>query len=221
MNNKPLLLDCFSGAGGAAMGYYQAGFEVIGVDIKPQKNYPFRFIRADALEFIRLCGHWFDVIHASPPCQRYSRTKSIHNRKTWGNKNYPMLLESVRELLQRSGKPYIIENVEDAPLINPITLCGSMFTGLRVYRHRLFETNPPIYWPPMMCNHSYSMPASKGAYHTLANQDFITCVGHNFKASDGRIAMGIDWMTRDELAESIPPKYTRWIGEQLMNQIGF
>ena len=195
------------------MGYYRAGFDVTGVDIQPQKRFPFKFIQADALEYLE--AHWqeYDFIAASPPCQGYSVTRSLTK------KQYPMLIEAVRHLLNSIGKPYAIENVLGAPLVNPLLLCGSMFPGLKVYRHRLFETNPPIYWPPAPCNHIYSMPASKGEYHTLEKKDFITCVGHNFKAADGRIAMGIDWMTRAELAEAIPPAYTEFIGRQIIELI--
>ena len=203
------LLDTFCGAGGAGMGYHQAGFEVVGVDIKPQPRYPFKFVQADALEYIADHGHEFDVIHASPPCQAYSVTYSI------SNKNHPDLVDETREILQKTGKTFVIENVLGAPLINPLMLCGSMFKGVRVYRHRLFECQPPIYFAPMACNHSYTLPASKGEYHSLNGYDFITCVGNNFEASSGRVAMGIDWMTRAELAQAIPPAYTKWIGEQL------
>lgn len=204
----PRLLDLFCCAGGAAMGYHRAGFEVVGVDIRPQKHYPFEFHQADAMTY-PLDG--FDVIHASPPCQGYSVTQSIN-----GGSDAPRLVEKVREMLAETGKFYVIENVPGAPLINYVLLCGSMFDGLRVYRHRLFECSPQIIFPPATCSHKYSMPASKGEYHTLDAQDFITCVGHNFRGSDGRKAMGINWMNRDELSQAIPPAYTEFIGRQLM-----
>jgi DNA (cytosine-5)-methyltransferase 1 len=208
------LLDLFCCAGGAAMGYYRAGFtEIVGVDIKPQPRYPFKFVQGDALEYLAKHGQEFDLIHASPPCQAYSTTKSLHK------KTHPELIEPTRELLKATGKPYVIENVEGAPLVNPLMLCGTMFPGLRVYRHRLFECNPPIWFPPIACNHSFSMPAPKGEYHTLEKYEFITCVGHNFQAEAGRIAMQIDWMTRDELAQAIPPAYTKWIGKQMIELI--
>jgi hypothetical protein len=123
----------------------------------------------------------------------------------------------VTEHMSRTlGQQMVIENVVGAPLVNPVVLCGSMF-GLRVYRHRLFECDPPIYFPPFGCNHSFAMPASKGAYHVLDDDHpFITAVGHNFAAESGRRAMLIDWMTRDEMAQAIPPAYTEWIGAQLM-----
>lgn len=213
--SKQRLLDLFSGAGGCAVGYACAGFDVVGVDVAAQKHYPFEFHQADALEYCAQHGHEFDVIHASPPCQGYSKTQSIHN--TYGK--HPRMIEQVRAALMKTGRPYVIENVPGAPLINPLLLCGSMFPGLRVYRHRLFEINPPILCAPASCNHSFSMPPSKGVYHTLETKDFITCVGHNFKAADGCIAMGIDWMTRAELAQAIPPSYTEFIGRELMRQL--
>jgi DNA (cytosine-5)-methyltransferase 1 len=203
------LLDLFSGAGGAGMGYHRAGFEVVGVDIAPQPRYPFEFHQADALAYCAAHGQEFDVIHTSPPCQAYSITKSIH-----GN-DHPALIEATRDALIATGKPYVIENVVGAPLRSPLMLCGSMFPSLYVYRHRLFECNPPLFMAPATCQHSFKMPASKGAYHELNGTNFITCVGHNFKASDGRIAMGIDWMTRAELSQAIPPAYCEYIGRQL------
>jgi DNA (cytosine-5)-methyltransferase 1 len=132
------LLDLFCGAGGAAMGYYRAGYtEIVGVDIHPQKRYPFTFVQGDALEYLAAHGHEFDLIHASPPCQAYSRARMLQ-----GN-DHPDLVGPTRELLIASGKPYIIENVVGAPLINPIRLTGTMF-GLLTVRPRLFESNLPI-----------------------------------------------------------------------------
>lgn len=196
------------------MGYHRAGFDVVGVDIAPQPHYPFEFHQADALEYCAVHGHEFDVIHASPPCQAYSVTRSIH-----GNE-HPSLVPATRDVLATTNKIWVIENVIGAPLFNPLMLCGSMFPGLRVYRHRLFESNPHIWFAPATCHHSYAMPASKGQYHTLSNGNFITCVGHNYKAADGRVAMGINWMTRDELSQAIPPAYTEYIGAQLMRALG-
>src|SRR3989304_1613315 len=113
------LLDLFSGAGGGGVGSPRAGFEVVGVDIAMQKHYPFEFHQADALEYLAAHGHEFDVIHASPPCQGYSRLAFVRNMD-----NYPRIIEQLRDLLLQTVKPYIIENVPDAPLINPLTLCG-------------------------------------------------------------------------------------------------
>jgi DNA (cytosine-5)-methyltransferase 1 len=134
------LLDLFCGAGGAAMGYHRAGFDVVGVDHRPQPNYPFEFIETDALTFLREGGPirgWFDAIHASPPCQAYSAGARMRNGYA---KDHPRLIEPLRELLIQTGLPYVIENVPEAPLRSPMRLCGSQF-GLDVRRHRAFESN--------------------------------------------------------------------------------
>ena len=209
LTGKMRLLDTFCGAGGAAVGYHRAGFEVVGVDIAPQPHYPFEFHRAEALEYIREHGHEFDVIHASPPCQAYSVTKSLHDN------DHPDLVVQVRRTLEATHKPYVIENVPGAPLVDYVILCGTMF-GLRVIRHRLFECKPTIWFSPAACNHAGRMAPSKGQYHSLDGYDFITCAGHNFKADAGRKAMGIDWMTRDELSQALPPAYTEWLGRRIL-----
>jgi len=210
---KPRLLDLFCGAGGCSMGYHRAGFEVVGVDIKPQPRYQFEFHQADALHY-PLDG--FDVIHASPPCQAFTSARNMNNGKPH-QKQHPDLIDWTRLRLQKNQVPYIIENVPGAPLIDPLLLCGTMFDGLRVYRHRLFECGGFDPGPaPGKCNHTHRMGKSKGEYHTLEKSPFITCVGHNFQAKSGRVAMGIDWMTRDELAQAIPPAYTEWIGRRIV-----
>ncbi len=215
---RPRLLDLFCGAGGCSVGYHRAGFEVVGVDIKPMPRYPFKFIQGEALEYAAAHGHEFDAIHASPPCQAYSVTKSLTA------KAHPELVPQTRELLRAIGKPYAIENVPGAPLIDALTLCGTMF-GLDVIRHRLFECNPPLFFPPATCAHAgKSTSSSKGIKRagitrapTLADGfKFVTVVGHDYLVSEGRQAMGIDWMTRDELSQAIPPAYTEYIGRHLM-----
>lgn len=143
--SRPLLLDLFCGAGGAAMGYHRAGFDVIGVDLNPQPRYPFEFHQCDALEWLSYEQNEFDAIHASPPCQRYTALAKGNNANV---DDYPDLIAPTRELLQETGLPYVIENVPSAPLRYPITLCGEMF-GLSVIRHRLFESNLPL----LMCPH--------------------------------------------------------------------
>ena len=209
------LLDLFCGAGGAAMGYHRAGFdEIVGVDNRPQKRYPFTFVLGDALEYVAEHGREFDMIHASPPCQRYSVTRSIHGN----GDSHPDFVAATRMALQETGKPWVIENVPGAPLINPLILCGTMFPELRVYRHRLFESSPPVYFAPGQCSHTFTMPP-RGMYHTLDKYEYITCVAHNFQAESGRIAMAIDWMTRDELAQAIPPAYTEYIGGQMLRHM--
>lgn len=146
-SGKPRLLDAFCGAGGAGMGYHRAGFEVTGVDIQPQKRYPFRFIQGNALEYIYKHGHEYDAIHTSPPCQTHTNLNNIKKIKASTEANYLDLVPQTRALLEMIGKPYVIENVVGAPLLNPMMLCGSMF-GLKVYRHRLFESSVLLFAPP-------------------------------------------------------------------------
>lgn len=214
---RPLLIDLFCGAGGASMGYYRAGFDVLGVDHEPQKRYPFDFIEGDVFQLWDSLPHERAAAYAaSPPCQAYSVTRYIR-----GGADHPDHVAGTRDLLWRTGKPYAIENVPGAPLKNPIVLCGTMFPGLRVYRHRLFECRPAVWFPPAACCHwGRPMPSAiNGAFHTLDNQDFITVAGNRYRASDGRRAMGIDWMTRAELSQAIPPAYTEFIGRHLMRAV--
>lgn len=208
------LLDLFCGAGGAAMGYRRAGFEVVGVDINPQPNYPFEFHRADALSFYD--GTQYDVIHASPPCQRFS---DLAHRN--GNADdWPDLIAPIRKILVASGLPYVIENVEGAPLAAPITLCGTMFKGLRVIRHWLFESNVPLVAPPHVTPHPlvFTHDKRKRHYGKLdQNTSFVQVTGGgNCSAANKASAMGIDWMTGHELNEAIPLAYTEYIGKQLI-----
>jgi hypothetical protein len=270
---RPRLLDLFCGAGGAAMGYHRAGFDVVGVDIKPQPHYPFTFIRdnaldflvgkviddhsglrtleqADALEILRRSDETneireaarngldglvrdrvvrcpsrladppagfvlasFDAIHASPPCQRWSS-------KTRNGNAHPDLITPLRPLLEATGLPYVIENVEGAPLDNPIMLCGSSF-GLGVERHRLFESNVPLMAYP--CAHG----GQPRRYRLYDHGDwYMSRIVHVFGTGGGKgrehwqEAMGIDWTNdTDELREAIPPAYTELVGHQLLQHI--
>ena len=212
---KPRLLDLFCCAGGAGTGYSMAGFDVVGVDIKPQPNYPFPFIQTDALNLDPKFISTFDAIHASPPCQSYSDlAKRNGNADAW-----PRLIDPVREVLLRSGLPYIIENVEGAPVRNPIGLCGTMFHGLRVLRHRLFEANFPILTPKHGSHPKvHTFDKRKSHYgKTDDMRDFVQVTGGgNCTIAAARDAMGIGWMTKNELNEAIPPAYTRFIGKQLL-----
>lgn len=210
MSARPLLLDLFCGAGGAAMGYHRAGFDVVGVDLNPQPNYPFAFYQADALEFLLDFGGKFDAVHASPPCQRYS---AMSKCRPGIAEEYPDLVDQVRNLLVMNGLPCVIENVPGAPLLDPITLCGQMF-GLELYRHRLFESNIPLVAPE---HPKHVIPASKAGHWKPGTVMSIS--GHVSPMWKAREVMGIDWCTRDELAESIPPQYTRWIGTQLIQTL--
>lgn len=194
------------------MGYTRAGFDMIGVDIEQQPNYPFEFIQGDALdilkdkEFIKQ----FDFIHASPPCQAFSRVS--HQWREKGVK-YPSILEPIRNLLINSGKPFVIENVQNAPLLYPIYLEGPMF-GLKVIRRRLFESNLMIPQPKRI------KPVG-----TVPNGDYVTVVGHGCDGCGRKEvwekAMGINWMTKQELTQAIPPAYTQYIGNHLKWQIKF
>ena len=220
--HKPKLLDLFCGAGGAAMGYYQAGFDVVGVDINPQKHFPFEFIQADWEEPLSfLPGLWERegipyAVHASPPCQHFSSMT-----KRWGREDeHPDLIEDVQialRMLSDEGDaiPYVIENVPAAPLDDPVTLCGSMFglgsQGYQLQRHRIFESNV-FFFPPAMCAHQGQPLPVYGHAGGRSKRD-----GLKFPGTDAwREGMGIDWMTGKELAESIPPAFTKYIGEHLM-----
>ena len=203
------LLDLFCGAGGAAMGYYRAGFDdITGVDNKPMPRYPFRFIQADALEYLAEHGHEYDVIHASPPCQRYTRAQNASKNSG----AHPDLIEPIRNLLMLTKKLYVIENVIGAPLIDPKVLCGLSF-GLRVRRHRLFETNFFFLVPPDQCkNEDYYVIFGNEVRERRHGEH----AGRKNKINEGRIAMGIEWMTRKELSEAIPPAYTEYIGKRIL-----
>lgn len=217
------LLDLFCGAGGAAMGYHRAGFdEIVGVDIKPQKNYPFEFLHIDALApTLEIVLPWdvadFDVVHASPPCQRYS----LFSKNTGTAANHPDLVGPVRKRLQGWEVPYIIENVPGAPLISPVQLCGSSFglrtvDGLGLRRHRLFESTFTLWGS--QCSHGFEKD-SVGVFGNGTPQWFRKKHGRNARLSEWKEAMGIDWMTRDELAEAIPPAYTEYLGKQMIEQL--
>lgn len=194
------------------MGYHQAGFEVIGVDIEPQPNYPFEFHQSDAIEFIEKHGRDFDAIHASPPCQRYSKAKALATKG-----KYKKLIEPTREALIKSGKHYIIENVPGAPLINPTLLCGTMF-GYNLYRHRYFETSFNL---PLIGHPSHGLKQDKGGGKNRKRDVVLVWGKAQYKGylKRARKAMAIDWMNELEIAEAIPPYYTKWIGEHLMNQL--
>jgi DNA (cytosine-5)-methyltransferase 1 len=196
------------------MGYHRAGFDVLGVDHLPQPRYPFPFVRADALDYLAAHGREFDAIHASPPCQRFSRSRTIHG----SGDRHPDLIPSCRDLLANAGRPWVVENVPEARLNHPAVLCGLMF-GLRVLRHRAFEASFLLLGP--------SHPRHPGALTTgtstrrgngySTGRDGLVCVaGHNFNRAAGAWAMGIDWpMSQRDLALAVPPAFTEFIGRQL------
>lgn len=218
---RPRLLDLFCCAGGASMGYSRAGFDVTGVDIVHQPDYRFPFIKTDAMEVLRQLAESgtfndYALIHASPPCQGYSdlKTKLTHD--------YPMLIEPVRDLLKQIGLPYIIENVDGAPLIDPVVLCGTMFPELRVLRHRLFESNLELTAPPHGPHPLVFTHDKRKAHHGKLDQDtsYVQVTGGgNCSIKNAREAMGIGWMSKRELNEAIPPAYTEFLGRQAIRQI--
>jgi DNA (cytosine-5)-methyltransferase 1 len=227
--SRPLLLDLFCGAGGCAVGYHRAGFDVVGVDCKPQPRYPFPFLQADAINVLNAlldqntiywgeCGqslYDFAAIHASPPCQAYSAMGRAVATTA------PKLIRPLRRMLDMSGHPYVIENVEGADLCgNVVMLCGTMF-GLRVRRHRLFELGdgPLILTPSCQCRNGVMSGRLIG--HRVGGK---VAPGRTkpppARESDRREAIGVPWMTTMEARQAIPPSYTECLGRQILAQIG-
>jgi DNA (cytosine-5)-methyltransferase 1 len=206
------LLDLFCGAGGCSVGYHQAGFDVTGVDIDAHPDYPFTFVQADAMDVLadRDYLSTFDVVHASPPCQAF--TRASHLRQAQGHApNTLDLLTPSRELLQAWGGTWVLENVPGAPMANPALMCGSAF-GLLVRRHRWFDS--PLLLMNSGCYHD-QQGRPVGVYHVMG--DTIPNGGRTARTlEEGQQAMGIDWMRWADLKEAIPPAYTRYIGEQLL-----
>ncbi|WP_443042849.1 SAM-dependent methyltransferase [Streptomyces sp. NBC_00370] len=203
------VLDLFSCQGGAGMGYHQAGFDVTGVDLAPQPRYPLRFVQADALGYLREHGAEFDFIHASPPCQRYSRAQKIQGR------DHPDLIAPVRAALEATGRPWVIENVEEAAgeLRSPVTLCAAAF-GMRTYRHRLFETGGGFSFTPPP-HPAHLAPLTKMGRPRAAGH-FAHYVGNFSGVPEARADMGVPWMNRDGIRECIPPAYTHWIATAVL-----
>ena len=197
------LLDLFCCAGGAGMGYSRAGFEVVGVDINPQPNYPFKFIQADATDYLVNNYLEYDAIHASPPCQKFSSMQHIHKNK----EKHPDLIGPIRKYLVLCDKSYVIENVVGAPLRIDLFLCGTMFE-LPIANHRIFESNVPMPLLTMTCKHENLYDPYHGGEMGR---------GERKKRS---AAIGVDWfMTRPEVREAIPPDYTEFIGRILYNHL--
>ncbi len=214
--NRPRLLDLFCSAGGAAVGYARAGFDVTGVDITPQPRFPYAFIQADAMTF-PLDG--YDAIHASPPCQDYSR--AMRHLATPGR--YPRLIGPIRDRLAAAGIPWVIENVVGAPLPHQsdlfgrhgVLLCGTMF-GLRLWRHRLFETSFPVY-APCGCDHSLR---PMNPHHGATRKRWREHLGPGVSVE--RVwhqEMGVGFMSGIEADEAIPPVYTAWLGRLLLEHL--
>lgn len=224
---KPRLLDLFCCGGGAGMGYQRAGFDVTGVDIAPQPRYPFEFRQGDALEYLLKHGHEFDAIHASPPCQAYSKLAHL-------SRESPALIPKTRAALEKTGKLWVIENVVGSPLRDPKLLCGTMFNlrtkcGAALQRHRLFETNWDFITPA--CNHDGGVTI--GIFGAAPRNTALEKQHYSkpketrgrppkeivFRKSAAKEAMGIDWLLWGELKEAIPPAYTEFVGLQLKAQL--
>jgi DNA (cytosine-5)-methyltransferase 1 len=202
---KPRLLDLFCGAGGCARGYQRAGFYVVGVDNRPQPRYAGdEFVQAAALEDIREHGREFDAVHASPPCQAHSSIAKQQRTRRPSAYEHPDLVEDTQRLLRATGLPYVIENVLSAPLENAVMLCGSSF-GLDVRRHRLFESNVPILALP--CAHHWQTPRFRSLDKRHSGLASVVGVhGHLNYAGERALreaAMGIDWMSPEELAPAL------------------
>jgi DNA (cytosine-5)-methyltransferase 1 len=204
------LLDLFCKAGGCTRGYQLAGFYVVGVDIEPQPRYVGdEFIQGEALAYVAAHGHEYDLIHASPPCEGYSKAALQWRMK---GKVYPDLVAETRQALQKTGKPYVIENVPEAPLINPVCLNGAVF-GRRVHRPRLFECSFDL---PFFLQPIPPKPVKMG--RPVKEGDIVQPVGHFSGVAYARKEMECEWMNIEELAHAIPPAYTKWIGEQFLAQ---
>ena len=236
--SRPKLLDLFCCAGGAAMGYHRAGFDVVGVDLTPQPNYPFDFTNGNALNLLAHLltggrvstsrhpwGHFeladFDAIHASPPCQGYLNLGAV-NRALGREYEHATLIPATRELLEATGKPYVIENVEDAKkeMVDPARICGTGL-GLPLRRHRLFESNVPL--TGVACDHGRFTEKRYWTGWRPNGEHRLSTVVQIYGNAGGRehwpAALGVDWMTAKEMTECIPPAYSEHIGRQLLAHI--
>lgn len=217
--NGLTILDLCCKQGAASMGYWLAGFNVVGIDREPQPRYPFPFIQADLRDVDpQWLGQNFDAAAGSPPCWKHSDLAHRTGR------DYEDFIPETRALFQASGLPYVMENVEGAPLITPLTLCGTMF-DLRVSRHRGFESNllltAPRPCPPRHPLH-YTVDKRKAHYGQLDEwTDFVVVTGggNTTRGAASNAMGGLDWMTKDGMNQAVPPAYTEWIGRQLADHL--
>jgi DNA (cytosine-5)-methyltransferase 1 len=224
MRARPLLLDLFCGAGGAAVGYHRAGFDVVGVDIKHQPHYPFPFVQGDALvtldALIDGCvmgnatvGAWrlgdFAAVHASAPCQAYAEAATTRKRA-----DHPDLLDPTRERLIASGKPYVIENIATAPMPTSVLLCGATFR-LPIIRHRRFEVEPELVLLPSCC------PQRSHARAVTHGPGFYPYARGSWEAAWRKHVLPVvwPWMTLAEAGQAIPPAYTEHLGSHLIDHL--
>lgn len=229
--SHPVLIDFFCKAGGASMGYHRAGFRVIGVDKDPQPNYPFQFVRGDAIDLFDEMVWIYRpaAVAGSPPCWKHSRLRTRTQRE------YADFIPQFREKCRASGLPYVIENVEGAPLIDPILICGSMLRNARgelpiiddllLKRHRLFESNLPLEPPAAdLCQIGkragwwrafIDVHGGGGQRETRLPDGRRSCHGNKASESEAARLMGIDWMTAEEKNQAIPPVYTEYVGRAL------
>lgn len=218
VGSRPVLLDLFCGGGGAAVGYARAGFDVVGVDVEPQPEYPFAFIQGDALDFVddllQSTVQPYVAVHASPPCQGYT---PMTNRRP---SHEPLLIPDVRRLLRETDLPYVIENVVGAPLETPARLCGRAF-GLPSHRHRLFETPVALWSTPcgLVVDEDipvYGPPDGRRLWTRTDGTELRAWAS----VEDGQRALGIDWISDwRTLREAIPPAYTEFIGSQILEHL--
>ena len=220
---QKVVLDLCCGGGGAAEGYRRAGFRVIGVDIIDHSDtYPGFFVKADALEGLRLFGARADLVHTSPPCLAWTQGNAANDITV-----YPNLIAAHRAALRALGKPWVMENVPRAPLRRPMLLCGTMFglrtedsdgTMLRLKRHRHFESNIDLI-PPRDCDHDGPMPWGGVYGGARSDRDEARNVRRGGYTPEQQVAsrlLDIDFLPMSALRKSIPPAYTEWVGRQIL-----